>query len=115
VSLIFESIQLKEDKTKTIYSSEECQNVLQMWEEYYPKIGFHFPWIGYFVKRDNHIIGCCGFTGPPVNNRVEVSYYTFKQFEGQGMSTESCKKLISIAKQKDPSLIVFAKTAPEKK
>jgi RimJ/RimL family protein N-acetyltransferase len=114
MSLILEPIKLNEDRTKEEYSNEDCQNALNMWEEYYPKIGFHFPWVGYFVKRNNMIVGCCAFTGPPVNNRAEVSYWTFKQFEGQGISTNSCRQLIAIAKNADPAIIITAKTAPEK-
>lgn len=85
-----------------------------MWEEYYPKIGFHFPWVGYFVKADGQIVGSCAFKGKPVNNSVEVSYWTFQEHEGKGISTWSCKELISIAHKTDPNLTVTAKTAPEK-
>ena len=84
-----------------------------MWEDYYPVIGFNLPWVGYFVKRNNRIVGCCAFTGQPKDNRVEVSYWTFKEFEGQGVSTFSCRSLIQIAQKENPSLIITAKTAPE--
>jgi RimJ/RimL family protein N-acetyltransferase len=63
--------------------------------------------------RDNQIVGVCGIIGPPINNRVEVAYGTFKEFEGQGIATLACKKLISIAKNSEVNLIITAKTAPE--
>lgn len=114
MNLTLEPIQLNEDRTKDIYSSADCQSAFKMWEEYYPKIGFHLPWVGYFVKNDNHIVGCCAFTGPPaVDNKVEIAYWTFKQFEGQGISTSSCRQLISMAKKADSTITITAKTAPE--
>jgi RimJ/RimL family protein N-acetyltransferase len=106
-------INLNEDISKEIYSSEECQFVLKLWEEHYPKVGYNFPWIGYFVERDSQIVGGCGFIGPPINNRVEVGYGTFKKFEGQGIATFACKQLISVARNTIPDIIITAKTAPE--
>jgi ribosomal-protein-alanine N-acetyltransferase len=84
-----------------------------MWEEYYPKIGYHFPWVGYFVFKDEKIAGTCGFTGKPQNRSVEISYCTFKEFEGKGISTFSGREMIAIAKASDTSLKITAKTAPE--
>ena len=113
MELTLQAIKLVEDRSKEDYSSEDCQTLLSMWEEYYPRIGYHPPWVGYFIKLDNQIVGTCGFTGPPINNRVEVSYWTFKEFEGRGIATVACKQLISIARAHDPELIITAKTAPE--
>jgi [ribosomal protein S5]-alanine N-acetyltransferase len=113
MSLILQPIPQNEDKTKDVYASEDCQTLLTMWEEYYPKIGFYFPWVGYFVKQDNTIIGSCAFTGPPENNKVEISYWTFKEHEGKGVATFACSQLVSMAKKNNPSLTITAKTAPE--
>ncbi|MCE3229390.1 MAG: hypothetical protein K0S32_3941 [Bacteroidetes bacterium] len=114
MNLTLHPIPVNEDNTKAEYASEDCQMLLKMWNDYYPQIGFHLPWIGYFVKRDDMIVGTAAFTGPPKNNKVEVSYWTFKQFEGQGISTASCRQLIEIAKKTDPKIAITAKTAPEK-
>ena len=112
--LFLEPIKMNEDKTKELFASEDCQMALKMWEEYYPQIGFNMPWVGYFVKRGDLIVGSCAFNGPPIHKKVEISYWTFKQFEGQGISTQACRQLISIAKTTDPEIIITAKTAPEK-
>jgi [ribosomal protein S5]-alanine N-acetyltransferase len=106
-------ISINEDKSNKIYSSDDCQLILKTYEDYYPKVGYLFPWVGYFVKLENQIVGACGFVGPPINNRVEIAYGTFKEFEGQGIASFSCKQLISIAKKANPHLIITAKTAPE--
>jgi RimJ/RimL family protein N-acetyltransferase len=106
-------IDKTEDRTSEMYSSMDCQQVMTMYEDYYPKIGFHLPWVGYFVISQNIVVGSCGFLGQPKNGRVEIAYWTFKEFEGQGIASFSCKELISISKQADPIITVTAKTAPE--
>ena len=106
-------IQLDVDKTTEMYSSLDCQQALSMYEEYYPKIGFHLPWVGYFVIRHNMVVGTCGFTGQPKNGKVEIAYWTFKEFEGQGIASFSCRELVSICEQTDPTITITAKTAPQ--
>lgn len=106
-------ININEDKTKQCYASPDCQALLQMWEDFYLKIGFNFPWVGYFVKRNDNIVGSCACIRQPGENSVEISYWTFKEFEGQGVATFSCSQLISIVKDVDPTLVIKAKTSPE--
>jgi len=106
-------IALGEDKNSEIFNSPDCQQLLNIYETYYPKIGFNLPWVGYFILKENKIVGSCSFTGAPVAGKVEIAYYTFKEFEGQGIATFACKELISISKNADPSVIITAKTAPE--
>jgi RimJ/RimL family protein N-acetyltransferase len=58
-------------------------------------------------------VGAAGFNGRPENNVVEISYYTFKEYEGKGYAALACKELIRIANYQNPGLIICAKTAPE--
>jgi ribosomal-protein-alanine N-acetyltransferase len=81
--------------------------------EYYPKIGFNKPWVGYFFFKNSQVVGTGGFTGQPQGCKVEIAYWTFKAFEGQGIASFVCKQLIAIAKETEPNIIVTAKTAPE--
>lgn len=60
-------ISLNEDKTNEAYASTDCQQLLQMYDDFYPKIGFNIPWIGYFVVRQDKIVGSCSFVGQPCN------------------------------------------------
>lgn len=113
MKLKLEPIPIHEDKTKAIYAAEDCQQLIKMWEEYYPTIGFHLPWIGYFIMQDNQVVGSGAFTGKPSNNKVEVSYWTFKKNEGKGIATWACKELIAIAHSIDATITVIAKTASE--
>jgi len=106
-------IELNIDKSNVIYSSDNCQIILNSYDDYYQVIGYVLPWIGYFVIRQNDIVGSCGFTGQPKEGKVEIAYWTFKEFEGQGIASFSCKELVSISRQTDPTLTITAKTAPE--
>ncbi len=106
-------IELSIDRSNEIYGSDECQMLLKTYDEYYRKIGFNLPWVGYFVIKENQFVGSCGFTGQPKEGKVEIAYWTFKEFEKQGIASFSCKQLIQISQQTDPTIIVTAKTAPE--
>ena len=106
-------ITQNEDKTNAAYASADCQQLLQIYDGFYPKIGFNFPWIAYFVVRGDKIVGSCSFVGQPQEGKVEVAYWTFKEFEGQGIASFACKELVTIAKETDPSVTITAKTAPQ--
>lgn len=106
-------IEINLDKTNIFFSSDDCQLLLKSYEEYYPIIGYNLPWVGYFVIRNNQIVGSCGFTGQPKKGKVEIAYWTFKEYEGQGIASFSCKELVLISQQYDPTIIITAKTAPE--
>lgn len=107
------AIELNVDQSKEIYASTNCQQLINTMYEYYPKIGFNKPWIGYFAFNNHQVVGTGGFTGQPKDGKVEIAYWTFKEFEGQGIASFVCKQLISIAKGTDPKIIITAKTAPE--
>lgn len=107
-------IELHEDRSKEEYASPDCQQLISMYEAYYPITGFNLPWVGYFVVRQDKIVGSCGFVGQPKGGRVELAYWTFKEFEGQGIASFACKELVAIAKHTNHNLTITAKTAPEK-
>ncbi len=111
--MTFEPIHLDEDKNKKIYANPDCQEIFKSYPDYYYKVGYNPPWIGYFVIRDNKVVGVGGFTGKPKDGKVEIAYGTFKEYEGQGIASFSCQQLISIAKTTDPKIIITAKTSPE--
>jgi len=107
------AIELNIDPSKEIYASANCQQIINTMNEYYPKIGFNKPWIGYFAFNNNQVVGTGGFTGQPNDGKVEIAYWTFKEFEGQGIASFICKQLITIAKGTSLGIIITAKTAPE--
>ncbi len=107
------TIELNVDQSKEIYASTNCQQLINSMNNYYPKIGFNKPWVGYFAFKDNQVVGTGGFTGQPKHGTVEIAYWTFQEFEGQGVASFVCKELITIAKATQPGIIITAKTAPE--
>src|SRR5687767_7688979 len=106
-------LQKNEDKTDPLFESADCQTLLHIYEDYYPKTGFNVPWVGYLVVRQNQAVGSCGFVGQPKDGKVEIAYWTFKEFEGQGIASFACTALIKIAQHTDPEVTITAKTAPE--
>jgi [ribosomal protein S5]-alanine N-acetyltransferase len=106
-------IELTLDRKKEMYSSENSQLLIRSYEEYYKEIGYIIPWIGYFVVRDNQIVGSCGFKGQPKDDKVEIAYWTFAEHEGQGIATFCCRELISISRKFDPTIEITATTSPE--
>jgi ribosomal-protein-alanine N-acetyltransferase len=95
------------------YASDVCQQVISATIDLYKNIGFHKPWVGYLVVDSDVIVGAAGFNGGPENNNVEISYYTFQEYEGKGYATFACKELINKAKFQNPGIGIYAKTAPE--
>jgi [ribosomal protein S5]-alanine N-acetyltransferase len=112
-TMTLEPIHIDEDQSKEIYANLDCQEIFKSYPEYYYKTGYHPPFIGYTVIRDGRVVGVAGFTGAPKDGRVEIAYGTFKEYEGQGIASFSCKQLIVITKAFDPNIIITAKTAPE--
>ncbi len=110
--LRLEPITIDIDATKDIYANEYCQSLFEVYPVYYNKVGYHTPWIGYFLVRDNEVVGCCGFVEKPIDGRVEIAYGTKKEYEGQGIASFSCKALTALALQTDSTLLVTAKTEP---
>ncbi|UZR98223.1 GNAT family N-acetyltransferase [Chondrinema litorale] len=106
-------ITTQEDSSKSIFNSPDCQQLLEAYQNFYPTIGYNPPWIGYFIFDQETVVGSCGFTGKPMDGKVELAYWTFKAHENKGIASFACKELIKIAKQTDNNLIITAKTAPE--
>ena len=106
-------IDIDETKNATLMQSDDCREILAMYPPHYGRVGFHPPWIGYFLKRDNEFVGCGGFKGKPRHGKVEISYHTFKRLEGKGKGTAICRLLVSISLQADPNARVTARTLPQ--
>lgn len=108
-----EPILIDIDTTKQIYANENCKEIFMSYPSYYYKVGYHPPWIGYFVMQDNKVVGVAGFISKPVNGRVEIAYGTFPEYQRQGIASFACQTLINIAKSEDADVVITAKTAPE--
>lgn len=79
----------------------------------YRAVGYEPPWIGYLAVENGDCVGMCAFKSPPQNNRVEIAYFTFPEYESRGVATRMAAELIRLALQKMPAVIVAAQTLPE--
>ncbi len=79
----------------------------------YRAVGYEPPWIGYLAIEDDTCVGTCGFKSPPLNNRVEIAYFTFPEYESHGVATRMAAELIRLALDKMPAVTVAAQTLPE--
>ncbi|HRI80035.1 MAG TPA: GNAT family protein [Cyclobacteriaceae bacterium] len=89
------------------------KEILQMSLDYYKKIGFVIPWIGYFARMDGQWVGTAGFKGKPVNGKIEIAYSTFEEQRNKGIATEICRQMVRLAAVSDTSVTITARTLPE--
>ncbi|HYO99330.1 MAG TPA: GNAT family N-acetyltransferase [Pyrinomonadaceae bacterium] len=74
------------------------------------------PWGGYLGVDDETraVIGTCAFRSPPAEDAtVEIAYFTFPAYEGQGYATTMASKLIETASLAPEVRRIIAHTLPE--
>ena len=107
---IFETLE----ENNTFANHPDCKETLIMTIGYYKIVGFQMPWIGYYAKINDNIVGSGAYKGPPVDGKVEIAYSTFKPFRQKGVGAEICRQLVRLAYETDPSVVITARTLPEK-
>ena len=90
-----------------------CHESIYTSVDFYKKVGFSPPWICYYVKQNENLIGCAAFKGKPVNGAVEIAYGTFENFRNQGVGTYICKILVELSLRTDSTVRITARTLPE--
>src|SRR5687768_2941887 len=107
-------IELDVSLNKKFTDNPECAAILSVYPDYYNRVGFNKPWIGYFATIDGvEIIGAGGYKVQPQDGKIEIAYGTFKNFEGQGIGTEICRQLVLLSLQTNPSIRITARTLME--
>nr|WP_035455744.1 GNAT family protein [Algoriphagus terrigena] len=101
------------DENPRFMADASAAPICQMMEDYYEKIGFSPPWIGYFSFEEGELTGTGGFKGQPVNGAVEIAYGTFEPFRQRGVGAAICRQLVLLAQKSDPSVKITARTLPE--
>ena len=91
----------------------DCSKSLQMCIDFYKRVGYNPPWICYFVQLDDQMVAAAAFKGKPLDNKVEIAYGTFDQFQNRGIGTRIADTLVKLALQTDPSVRVTAQTLKE--
>jgi RimJ/RimL family protein N-acetyltransferase len=110
-----ELIPIKEtpDANKDLVNNPGCRETIYMTIDFYKKVGYTPPWIGYFVKKENELVGSAGFKGKPINGTIEIAYGTIEKYRQQGIGTAICKLLVDLAVKTDPAIRITARTLPE--
>lgn len=104
-------IDVDESMNNRFSNVPECAPVLAVMPDYYGKVGYILPWIGYFASIDGkELVGSGGFKGQPKNGKIEIAYGTFQNHEGKGVGTQICRQLVLISLQTDPSVRITART-----
>lgn len=86
---------------------------LSMAVEYFQRIGYQPPWIGYYAEMDGHLVGSAAFKGISPDNSVEIAYGVFEAMQNQGIGTAICRQLVLLAQQTAPTVRITARTLPE--
>jgi len=110
--LSYRAIDPAIDRTDPAFAEGELREWLKGWEDYFPIIGIHPPWIGYWILEGDVIIGSVAFKGPPVDNRVEIAYGILTPYQGKGFAKAACRYAVELAQKTDPNLVITATTAP---
>ena len=72
-------------------------------------------WEWYFVgdRQTGDLVGSCAFKSPPTDDgAVEIAYFTYRPFEGQGYATAMAQRLVSLARMSPAIRSVIAHTLP---
>lgn len=74
-------------------------------------------WGGYFVidEKTRQVVGSCAYKAPPdEQGMVEIAYFTYPDFEGEGYATAMALKLIEMAEAAPEVRRIIAHTLPER-
>jgi [ribosomal protein S5]-alanine N-acetyltransferase len=110
-----ELIPVKEtlSQNREFISNPLCLESIYMTIDFYKKVGFVNPWIGYYARQNGVLVGVAGFKGQPINGIVEIAYSTFEKYRKQGIGTSICEQLVDLSLETDPSIKITARTLPE--
>ncbi len=108
-------IPIKEtiEQNKDLSQNPICSEILPITIEFYKRVGFEPPWIGYFVQDNGCLVGSAGFKGPPIHGTVEIAYATFEGHRNKGIGTKVCKLLVAASMNAEPEIKITARTISE--
>jgi ribosomal-protein-alanine N-acetyltransferase len=100
-------------ENKRFIDHPDCQDSIYTCIAFYKKVGFNPPWICYYVQIDDQLVAAAAFKGKPINNKVEIAYGTFPQYQQKGIATQIAGMLVQLALKTDPSIRITAQTLKE--
>ncbi len=112
-NVLLAPIEREPEAHKRFAGCDACQEMLKPTLEYYRKVGFASPWIGYFAFGNGQWVGTGAFKGAPQQGKVEIAYSTFPKHRHRGWGRAICAALLQIALQAKPIPAICARTRPE--
>ena len=106
-------IKQRPEENEVLISNASLREVVEMTTDFYKKVGFVEPWIGYLVEENGNVVGSAGFKGPPVNGSIEIAYGTNEKYRNRGMGIKICRLLVELSLATDPLIKITARTLPE--
>jgi [ribosomal protein S5]-alanine N-acetyltransferase len=101
------------EDNKEFIDNPLCREGIYMTIDFFKRVGYKKPWIGYYAIEDGDVVGSGAFKGAPKNGTVEIAYGTFEPFRQKGIGSEICKLLVGLSLKTDPSVTITARTLPE--
>lgn len=83
---------------------------LEQTVEFFKRIGYEPPWIGYFALENGTFVGSGAFKGKPVNGMVEIAYGTLDHLMNRGIGTAICRSLVQLSLNSIPKVRITART-----
>ena len=110
-----ELVPVKEhlEENKVFTDDPACRDSVAMLVDFYKRIGFNPPWICYCAQLEGQLVGCAGYKGKPVDNRIEIAYGVFPEYMNKGIGTRIAKTLVDLARETERSLTITARTLAE--
>jgi len=105
-------ISLNSKLNAAFEENADCKEYLQMTIDFFHRVGYDPPWIGYYARLNNEFVGSGAFKGKPKDKKVEIVYGTFRKHEGRGIGTEICRQLVLLSLKTDPGIKITARTLP---
>ena len=79
------------EDNRVFTSNPVCSETIHLTIDYYKKVGFVPPWIGYYAEENSELVGAAEFKGPPLNGTIEITHGTFEKYQNQGVGSEICR------------------------
>jgi len=89
------------------------KEIVEMTIDFYKRIGYVPPWIGYFVELNGEIVGSAGIKGKPVDGKIEIAYGTMEAFRHKGIARRICRELVELSLKTDPTITITARALSE--
>lgn len=113
MEIILLPIKERLSENAELATNPELVEVLEMTIQFFARVGYSPPWIGYFATVNGQLVGSAGFKGRPIQGSVEIAYSTNESYRKQGIGSAICHALVELATATDPTVIVTARTFAE--